>query len=281
MWTEPKNRLRPKNWKGEPANYKQRKLNGHRFTVYKQPGGKLIGFEREIRPDLEMTVKRPKIVEYEWWKRLNGFMPAYSAVDGELYVMGGNAGDAAHAIAECLPELEFHPFAIPWWDTWDCKNLSLTEAEFLLTNNTGLKFVPYYSLLETDTEELLLSDARDLSIEGWVLKQKNYEGWYKVKPTSTIDCVVTGFKDGNGKYLGLVGALKVSAWINGEFKEIASVGGMDDDTRYDIDEKKDLNRVVEVKYQEIGNGDRLIHPRFVRWRDDKPADQCRYDGEEL
>jgi ATP-dependent DNA ligase len=66
-----------------------------------------------------------------------------------------------------------------------------------------------------------------------------------------------------------------------ELTEITRVSGMPDEQRLDIDEKKDLGRVVEVEYQDVGNGGRLIHPRFVRWRDDKPASQCRYDWEDL
>jgi hypothetical protein len=278
LWTH--ERLKPKKWKGEHAYYKQVKLNGHRFTVYKQANGKLVGFEREIRPDLEITVKRPKIVEYNWWKKLDSRLAPLSSVDGELHVPRGNAGDAAHAIAECLPELEFGIFAMPWLNGVD---FSIVSPEFVQTEvlHLGLQFVPLYKLLETDNEERLLADARDLGIEGWVLKQSNYSGWWKVKPTRDIDVVVTGFKDGEGKYLGAVGALRVSIWTDGEFREIASVSGMDDDVRWDIDEKKDLGRVCEVRYQDVGNGGRLIHPRFVRWRDDKPADQCHYDKEDL
>ncbi len=285
-WTH--ERLRPKRWKGERVRWKQFKYNGHRFTVYKQRDGRLVGFEREIRSDLEMTVKRPKIVEYDWWKALEQ-IPPMSSVDGELYVLhghrSGNAGDAAHAIAECLPTLEFVPFAVPWWKGVDLSTVDLEYAQRLLTSHSnggiGLKLAPFYPLFDHDDFELLCKDAANLGIEGFVLKEANYLGWWKVKPTQSVDCVVTGFKDGDGKYIGLVGSLKVSVWINGELTEIASVSGMDDETRLDIDEKKDLGRVVEVEYQELGNGRRLINSRFERWRDDKPAEQCKYDWEEL
>ena len=278
LWTH--ERLRPKLWKGKPTRYKQYKFNGHRFTVYKQKDGKLVGFEREIRPDLEMTVKRPKIVEYDFWKALKN-IPPMSSVDGELYVVHGNAGDAAHAIAECLPTLCFMPFAVPWWAGKDWSDASLGSAENILNKCTRLSFAPFFDLLPSDTFERLCDDARMLDIEGWVLKDSNYEGWWKVKPQKTIDCIVTGFKDGNGKYLGGVGALKVSAYINGRLVEIANVSGMSDDVRWDINEKEDLGRIVEIEYQEVGNGGRLIHAYFVRWRDDKPEDECSYNREDL
>ncbi len=278
MWTH--ERIRPKNWRGARVAYKQYKKNGHRFTVYKQADGRLVGFEREIRPDLEMTVKRPKIVEYDWWKALQQ-IPPMSSVDGELCVPGGNAGDAAHAIAECLSTLEYVPFAVPWWKGVDWYDYSLDFVNEKFMNNIGLKLAPFLPLAEHDDERQLLSDAVLLGIEGWVLKESNYAGWWKVKPVRELDAVVTGFKDGEGKYLGAVGSLLVSVYVENELVEIAKVSGMTDAVRWDIDEDKDLGRVCEVEYQELGNGQRLIHPRFARWRDDKPAKECTYEWNEL
>ena len=166
-------RLCPKLWKGVPTRYKQWKFNGHRFTVYKQKDGKLVGFERMIRDDLEMTIKRPKIVEYDWWKALEN-IPPMSSVDGELYVMHGNAGDAAHAIAECKSTLCFMPFAVPFWDKTDWSDASLGFIENMLKHVTGLKLAPFFNLITSDTFEQLCDDATMLDIEGWVLKDSNY-----------------------------------------------------------------------------------------------------------
>jgi len=181
-----------------------------------------------------------------------------------------------------LPTLCFMPFAVPFWDKTDLSDTSLGFIENMLKNSTGLKLAPYFPLNdEYDTFEQLCDDATMLDIEGWVLKNRNYFDWWKVKPQKTIDCIVTGFKDGNGKYLGGVGALKVSAYINGRLVEIANVSGMSDDVRWEINEKEDLGRIVEIEYQEVGNGGRLIHAHFVRWRDDKPAEQCSYNRKDL
>ena len=269
---------------------KQTKFNGHRFTAYAQKDGTLKCWESSgtIRPELEMSIKRPKIVEYDWYKKLQQ-IPSMSSVDGELYVPGGNAGDATHAIAECLPELEFMPFAVPWWDGVDC---SLTTIKSVNNNmwtvwqrelrlRYDLPFATTYELHPHETLESLCYDAVSLSIEGWVLKESNYSGWWKVKPQKEIDCVVTGFKEGAGKYLGGVGSLRVSVWIDGKLTEIGSVSGMEDSVRWSINEEKDLGRVCEVEYQEIGNGGRFIHGHFVRWRDDKTAEDCVVERSEL
>ena len=287
-WTH--ERLRPKNWKGERAKYKQFKYNGHRFTVYKQKDRKLVGYEREIRDDLEMTVKRPKIVEYNWWKALEQ-IPPMSSVDGELYVLhshrGGNAGDAAHAIAECLLTLEFIPFAVPWWKGIDLSTVDLEYSQRLLVahsnGNVGLKLAPFFPLYDHETHESLCSDATDLGIEGWVLKNMNYAEWWKVKPTQEIDAIVTQLKwSESDRYIGTIASVIVSVYIDSELVGIANVPGssFDDKTRWEIDEK-DVGRVMEVEYQELGNGRRLIHSRFLRWRDDKPAKECTYEWEDL
>jgi len=281
LWTH--ERLKVKPWDGHKGHpqYKQTKYNGHRFTVYKQKNGTLVGFEREIRPDLEMTIKRPRIVEYSWWKALRE-IPPMSSVDGELCMPGGNAGDAAHAIAECLPELRFVPFAVPWWDGESIDSASVIYVMDVMQETTGLEYAETRRFLPgIDTLDHLLDFARVEKIEGFVLKEWNYSGWWKVKPQKTVDCVVTDFKDGNGKYLGMIGALVVSAVIDGVMTELASVSGMDDATREMIDEKNDLGRVVEVEYQDVGNKGRLIHAHFVRWRDDKPASECVYSRGDL
>lgn len=280
-------RLRVKEWRGQLAKWKQVKYNGHRFTVYKQLDGRLVGFERKVRSDLEISVKQPKIVECDWWRTLARALPPVSSVDGELHVPGGNAGDAAHAIAECSSELTFTPFAVPWWDNYDWSlNDVWVTSEFWRANfgtASPLRFAETYMMPPHETLEGLLEQAVDRGIEGWVLKNFNYAEWWKAKPTRSADCVVTGFKDGEGKYIGLVGSLLCSVYLDDETEltEIARVSGMTDDERLNIDEKRDLGRVVEVEYQDVGNGGRLVHPRFVRWRDDKPAAECRYAKEAL
>ena len=282
MWTHVK--LKPKNLKASKLAkcvVKQVKYNGHRFTAYAQSDGTLKCFESSgtIRQELEMSIKRPKIVEYDWYKKLQR-IPPRSSVDGELYVPGGNAGDASHAIAECLPELEFMPFAVPWWVGRDCRDESLEWVKKVITF-LNLPFATTYKLYPHETLESLCSDAVSLSIEGWVLKESNYIGWWKVKKQKEIDCIVTGFKEGAGKYLGLTGALKIGVYINNELVEIGSISGMDDKTRVEIDEKKDIGRVLEVEFQELGNKNRLIHAHFVRWRTDKETKDCVYTWDDL
>jgi hypothetical protein len=129
--------------------------------------------------------------------------------------------------------------------------------------------------------------ARDHKFEGWVIKEQTKEGedisWWKYKCESTVDLFVTGWKEGDGKYLGLVGALICSAVrLNSdgsrETVEVASVSGMTDEERENITEMNDkgelIGQVVEVKFQCVASKGRLRHPRFLRFRDDKLAQEC-------
>ena len=272
-------RLKAGDWRGQRARYKQVKYDGHRFTVTMSDGGRIVGYEREVRPDLEMTVRHPEIVELAWWKKLLA-LPLGSSICGELYVPGGNAGDATHAIADCSPELAFMPFAVPFWSGMDWRHADLPTARARVVG-MGLPFAEFFPLARGVTREELCDDAIERRIEGWVLKNFNYDDWWKVKPIKTLDAVVAGFTSGKGQYVGQIGALIVSAWVSGEYVELANISGMDDETRRRIDDPLDFGRVCEVEYQYLGNRGRLVHPRFVRWRSDKPASQCTYDREEI
>jgi len=271
-----KERIKPKDWKDERVYYKQTKMNGHRMTIIKR-GYKLKAYGRNE----ELSEKYPHIKDYEWWKQLS-YVPNNSVVDGEVYVPGGVASDTTNQITLPDASLEFSPFAVPYWNNISLYPESLDSTNLILINKTDLSLTKFYRIdPKHDTREQMLSDAVDLGIEGWVLKRSNYLNWYKLKPVREIDCFVTGFTEGKGKYIGGVGALKVSIFLDGKLFEIARSSGMDDMIRWSIDEDEDLGRVCEIKYDSIGAKGRLYLPRFIRWRDDKKEDECCYKKDEL
>lgn len=108
---------------------------------------------------------------------------------------------------------------------------------------------------------------------------------WKFKLETTGDYIVTGTKDGEGKYLGMVGSLEVSKIVTeppwdytvedeGEtyhLRAVAFAGGMTDKERQEMTENREdlVLEVCEVKSQGTGGKRRLRHPRFLGWRKDK------------
>ena len=97
--------------------------------------------------------------------------------------------------------------------------------------------------------------------EGLVIYQGEVS--YKVKPRENYDVVVIGATAGNGKYSGLIGALITSR---------GKVSGMTDEQRRDF--TKELPEVIEVECLSLTKNGKFRHPRFIKVRFDKPADEC-------
>jgi len=112
------------------------------------------------------------------------------------------------------------------------------------------------------------------SSEGWVFKQREYEGWFKLKETKTVDAIVVGCVPGKGKYAGMVGSLVCSVFQGDQLVEIANVSGMTDEQRHEMIYNCPCDKVIEIKYQRVESRGRLRHPSFIRFRPDKPAREC-------
>lgn len=186
-------------------------------------------------------------------------------------------------------QLRFATFAIEYG--FDCitSTSDLEEVELAILR-LGVEFARYIRIkdgMEYYTKDSLLNslifyqgDCKGLA-EGWVLKDSNLYGWRKVKKENTIDCFITGYVPGQGKYEGKVGSLKCCV-LNEEGKpvEIATVSGFSDEIRDWLTEMFNgwsedvLKMVIEVEYQFVADKGRLRHPRFKDFRDDKLWNEC-------
>lgn len=128
------------------------------------------------------------------------------------------------------------------------------------------------------------------------------ENWVKVKKIVTDEFVVMGFKPGDkdGKYKNQVGSIVFGQYNKkGQLIPISFCSGFTDVERKAMTKnpKKYIGQVLEVKFNDISKGDdlkqiqRLVkvlkvkfkgeiphslrHPRFLRWRDDKNAKECK------
>lgn len=260
-----------KTWRpGCPAKYAQAKLDGHYTQVVKNTFGQ-VRVTTSLGTDItELCRELPTMKNL--WRRV----PPGHSVIGELYLPGRPAALVKSALAGNIPAstLRFTAFAVPTvphdYDLFNVANLFM---------HWGVDF-PAMCAVGHESPAELLQRLKALDkhkhLEGVVFKSTNMGDWWKWKPVKTIDLVITGFKAGKGKYLGLTGAIEVST---SEGYHVANVSGMDDATRIMISDQEDalLGHVVEIKYQRVDAAGRLRHPRFVQFRDDKLAANCTAD----
>lgn len=223
------------------------------------------------------------------WDQLPPNVQAYARadtwIDGELHVKGGTSSQVKTALVKYRNGkedhgLDFTGFRVigsPYLPDQHlvmvrCMGIPIPEV---LKAPDGSDYWPHEGL---DTAKLM-AEARTRKFEGWVIKEKSVSIlWWKLKLEETVDLVVTGFRPGRGKYTGKVGAILGSIHSDGKLTEMAAVSGMDDTLRFSITEA-DMGRVMEVEFQCWASKGRLRHPRFKRWRDDKPAEECVHVGE--
>ena len=142
--------------------------------------------------------------------------------------------------------------------------------------------------------------------EGIIYKKRNEpyaygtrRNWIKQKDIQTADCVIMGITNGTGRRQGTFGSLILGQYIDGKLCHVCNASGFDTTMQLalymEIDRQPDVlyrsmklknvqkliapTMVVEVEYMERTENNNLRHPRFIRLRDDKRAQECTY-GEE-
>jgi bifunctional non-homologous end joining protein LigD len=152
---------------------------------------------------------------------------------------------------------------LPWHERREGLELLVPEGDL-----SFLKAIPITPpSVETHTKNI------ETYGEGSVLKDmeapymgKRHKAWLKWKAEETHDVKVIGYKEGEGKFKGLIGAIIWQAPDG----TTGACSGMDDVTREYISRNREalINRIIEVKhYGTLVEGWR--HPQFVRFRDDK------------
>lgn len=267
-------RIKPRLWDGRKLNcYGQLKYDGHRITAfvdYKRIllcGRSLLGTNNNLLNLVEDLDYLPFV------KNLKN-LPPKTSIDFELF--SKTSSDVKTKI-KAKDELSVAVFAIPVFDNKVLtRDLQLVENFYEVNKNIfpGSFFAETLYVSENDTLASLLALAKQNKVEGIVIKEHHYSKWWKVKKVNTVDCIVTGLIDGEGKYSGMVGALRLGLYdCRGHSVEVGATSGFTDSQRSELG-RGDIGRVVEVACQEVAAQGRLRHPRFIRFRDDKPAKQC-------
>lgn len=155
---------------------------------------------------------------------------------------------------------------------------------------------------EKEYEDLFKEVVAD-NFEGLIVRHSFGSETMKLKRELTADCIIIGYKDGTGKYEGLVGAIQlgvfkkvsdvvkkkrvltgndIDAYLSGgELVDVGYMSGFTDDERKMVtrNRQKLLGRIVEVTYMNW-TGKKMRHPRnstadgAIRFRDDKPLHRC-------
>ena len=198
-----------------------------------------------------------------WFRNFIRHAPNNTKLHVEVFVEGGEATDVIHYLIHNLADLSMRVTGIETWRGIDMCLADLRTVD-ALCGPCGLEAARWAKWLPSVNYEDL---AIMRGIEGFVLKSHSYvpNRMYKVKPVFTADLIIDGFVDGRGKYLGLIGAI---VCIDGSGKTVCKVSGMTDAVRIGL-EHSDIGRVIEVAYQKVTKGEKLRHPRFKRFRDDK------------
>lgn len=261
--------------------YAHCKRDGH-FISIESPCDRLAG-------DVRVFTSNPTDITHAlrgWHPNIKAFAataPSGCIILAEMWASGVPASSIKTLINNEDPRLQVQGFAVHTWPNVSGESLKACSLETAadMVQSCGLQFIEYRKLhKEQKISELLLDRKFDPDLEGYVLKNGNLLDWFKLKPELTIDLVFTNITNGEGKYQGLVGSVVCRT---AEGYEVANVSGMDDDIRAYITKhwRSLLGSVVEVEYQGVGSLGRLRHPRFKRFRDDKPASQCTIDQDEI
>jgi len=266
--------IRPTDYNGQPIRFIQQKENGIRLVVMKGAGvPKLLTREGK-------TNFWAQICAVEHLRTQVESLPRFTAVDCEVSILGVAPTEIKTALANGDERLRLAAFALPWFDCqdWRLARWRLAEARLIELGWPTVQTISNSADLRTpDQQEIerLLGLARASGSEGWVLKQAHYAGWYKLKPVRTCDCVVLGYSlSDSATHFGGLKALKVGL----EGVEVASVGsGFTSEYRMSVDPETLVGKVCEVEYDSIAGQGKLNFPRFLRWRDDKAAHECRME----
>ncbi|QYW05843.1 DNA ligase [Vibrio phage vB_VpaP_G1] len=93
--------------------------------------------------------------------------------------------------------------------------------------------------------------------------------WMKMKPEEEEDGEIIGYIEGQGKYEGLIGSIKVRFADGSE----CAASGMSDAVRVAISADREgyLGRIVEIRYMQRDSKAGYRHPRFYRFHPDKTS----------
>jgi ATP-dependent DNA ligase len=285
------------------------KLDGSRYVAHFEEDGVHFYSRRNSVKDgkpVEKTLNLPHLNKPVPW--LVG-----TIADGEIIVGSKSKSNIVTSIMGASPALAIERqnatgyvtyalFDVLFYKGQDIQKLPYVERAYYRKkvvkewNNPCVERIKFHS-----DKEKLIKFATAEGLEGIILKHRqspywqdsrNKGWWIKLKQESDWDVVITGFDppekmttkvDGTvsvNRFFtnGWIGAIRYGAYKKGVLVEIGKTSGMSDLIREKIsrDPDKHLGKVITITGQEVLK-DAIRHPRFVCFRFDKNARDCKYE----
>ncbi len=124
-------------------------------------------------------------------------------------------------------------------------------------------------------------DTTDLFISGYEQASQSYTGkdfdnWPYWKEINGVTMPVTKYY-----YLGWIGAIELSAYVDGVPTKICTCSGISEQLRMELTENMDnyIGRVVKISYMEKTEAGYPRHPRFEEFHESKTAAECEWQFE--
>lgn len=267
---------------GQPVCYIQPKLDGHLTKIYKDKKGLVKAYTKN---DKTITAK---LFAIDHICKVFCFLPSSSVVFAELHFPAGFSTDVPTMLNNADERLQLTAFAAPMIYGQDLSYDSLPDVLKRL-NKFGFDITYADTLnscraLTNKAQSDLLTKAIERKWEGWVLKESHMTGWYKLKPVRELDAFVISVQQSfSDQHYG--GLKSIGVGVYNRYSKVQPIydlgqvgSGFEAEYRatLDIKEKRDalIDRVCEIRYDNIAANGKLLFPRFVRWRYDKDKNDC-------
>lgn len=289
------------------------KYDGFRLLAAREQGqGRLLyrrgldatGLYPELRRSLEALPFGDLVLDGEVVVLDDDARPAFQRL--QRRAMLSRAADVARAAVQHPATL--YVFDLLAFEGFDLRPLPLVTRKALLRQLLPRAGALRYSDHIETHGEAFYAEASRLRLEGVLAKRADspYRAgrsphWQKLKAERTGDFVVVGFTDPEGSRIGL-GALHVAGWRDGQLMYAGRVGtGFSDAQLAELRTTLDAlarptpacegalvptgrehhwvepRLVIEVRFKLWTEDTQLREPAFLRLRDDKSPEECRFD----
>ena len=185
------------------------------------------------------------------------------------------------------------------------KGTSMEQYIHLTERRTMNKKQFFEEIIASGREGVVLKKVDSLYIMG----KKPMWQWMKLKQKDEADFFVTGYEDPKveytGKnvtdwnywkevngvlmpvtkyyYMGWIGAIEFSAYVNGEVTKVCTCSGISEELRAEISANpaKYINKVAKVTFMEKTEAGYPRHPRFEQFHESKTAKECTWELAEV